>query len=69
MHKSFKGIPFKGGHEIHVSTLGALIQACSSKGSLVVGMNSSIGSLSDYLLNLVFYSIFFVISYGYPLSP
>ncbi len=30
MHKSSKGIPFKEGQEIHVSTLGALIRACSS---------------------------------------
>lgn len=34
-------IPFRGGQEIHVPTLGALVQACSSKGFLVVGMNSS----------------------------
>jgi hypothetical protein len=70
MQKSSKGIPFRERQEIHVSTLGVLIQECSSKGSLVVGMNSSIGSFSDSLSNFVFNSIFFIIShsYDYPLS-
>ncbi len=65
MLKSSKGIPFKEGQEIHVSTLGPLIQTCSSKGSLVVGMNSFTGSLSDFLSNLVFNFIFSTISHSY----
>ncbi len=70
MHKSSKGIPFKEGQEIHVSTLGPLIQACSSKVSLVVNMNSSTGSLFNFLSNLVFNFIFSTVShsYDYPLS-
>lgn len=69
MHESSKGIPFKG-HEIHVSIVGALIQTCSFKGSLVVDMNSSTSNLSNSLLNLVFDSIFSAISHyhGYQLS-
>jgi hypothetical protein len=70
MQKSSTWIPFKGGQEIYVSTLGALIQACSFEGSLVVDMNSSIGSLFQSIWNLVFYFMFFAIShsYGMPLS-
>jgi hypothetical protein len=41
-----KGIPFKGGHEMHVSTLRAFIHLCNPLGSLVVTMNSSIGTSS-----------------------
>jgi hypothetical protein len=49
MQKSFIWILFKGGQEIHVSTMGVLVQACSFEGSLVVGMNSSTSSLSEYV--------------------
>jgi hypothetical protein len=65
MQKFYKGIPFKTKQEIHVSTLGALIKACSFEGSLVVGMNSSTSSLSDSLLNLVFDFVFSTISHSY----
>jgi len=41
MDKSNRGIPFKGGHEMHVSTLRALIHLYSPLGSLIVTMNSS----------------------------
>jgi hypothetical protein len=65
IQKSSKGIPFRRGQEIHVSTLGVLIHACYFEGSLVVGMNSSIGSLSKSIWNLVFNIIFFAISHSY----
>jgi hypothetical protein len=42
MQKSNTRIPFKGGQEMHVSTLRALIHLCNPHGSLVVNMNSSI---------------------------
>jgi hypothetical protein len=66
MQKSSIGIPFKGGQEIRVSTMGVLVQACI----LVVGMNSSIGSLFEYVWNLDFDFGFSAIShsYGMPLS-
>lgn len=54
MQKFSIGIPFKGGQEIHVSTMGVLVQACSLESSLVVGMNSSTGSLSESVWNLDF---------------
>jgi hypothetical protein len=40
MEKSSRGIPFRGGQEVHVSTLRAFIHLCSLHGSLVVSMNS-----------------------------
>jgi hypothetical protein len=46
MEKSNKGMPFKGGQEMHVSTLRAHIHLCNLLGSLVVNMNSSIGMSS-----------------------
>jgi hypothetical protein len=49
MQKFSIWIPFKGGQEIHVLTMGVLVQACSFEGSLVVGMNSSTSSLSEYV--------------------
>ncbi len=58
-------IPFRGGQEIHVPTLGALVQAWTSKGFLVVGMNSSTCSLPKYVWNLAFDFIFSIISHSY----
>jgi hypothetical protein len=46
MEKSNKNIPFKGGQEMHVCTLKALIHLCSPLGLFVVNMNSSIGMFS-----------------------
>jgi hypothetical protein len=46
MEKLNKGIPFREGQEMHVSTLRALIHLCSPLGSLVLTMNSSIGMSS-----------------------
>ncbi len=43
MEKLNIGIAFKGGHEMHVSTLRAFIHLCNLPSSLVVTMNSSIG--------------------------
>lgn len=43
MKKSSRGIPFKGGHEMHVYTLRVLIHLCNFASSLIVNMNSSTG--------------------------
>ncbi len=43
VEKSSRGIPFKGGQKMHVSTLRAPIHLCTPPNSLVVTMNSSIG--------------------------
>jgi hypothetical protein len=48
MEKSSRGFPFRGGQEMHVSTLRALIHLCSALGSLVVTMNSNT-SMSFYI--------------------
>ncbi len=42
MQKSNIGIPFRGGQEMHLSTLKALIHICNPLGLFVVNMNSSI---------------------------
>jgi hypothetical protein len=39
MQKFMIGVPFKAGHEIHVSTFQRFIQILSSPGSLVVYIN------------------------------
>lgn len=41
MEKSRRGIIFRGGQEMHVSTLRAFIHLCGTPSSLVVTMNSS----------------------------
>jgi hypothetical protein len=46
MEKLNKGIPFKGGQEMHVSTLRALIHLYNPPSFLIVTMNSSIGMSS-----------------------
>ncbi len=38
---------------------------CSFESSLVVSMNSSIGSLFEFVWNLLFYFVFSAISYSY----
>jgi len=43
MEKLSRGIPFRGGQEMHVSTLRALIHLCNPPSYLVITMNSSIG--------------------------
>jgi hypothetical protein len=53
MQKFSIGIPFRGGQEIHVSTMGVHIQVCYLKGSLVVGLNSSTCSVSKFVWNFV----------------
>jgi hypothetical protein len=46
MEKSSRGIPFRGGQEMHVSTLKALIHLYNPLNFLVVTMNSLIGMSS-----------------------
>jgi hypothetical protein len=41
MEKQNRVIPFRGGQEMHVSTLKALIHLCSPPGFLIITMNSS----------------------------
>jgi hypothetical protein len=68
MQKYSIGIPFRGGQEIHVSTMGVLIQACFPQGSLVVGMNSLISNLSKSISNLVCNFFFCAISHSYHIA-
>ncbi len=53
MEKSSKGLPFKRGQEMHVSTSRTFIHFCNPFGFLVVTMNSSIG-ISFSLLFAIF---------------
>ncbi len=50
MEKSDGGIPFRGGQEMHMSTLKALIHFYNPPNSLVVTMNSSLVCLLDFFL-------------------
>ncbi len=68
MQKSFIGIPFRRGQEIHVSIPRAVIQACFSEGSIVVGTNSSIGRVFEFVWNLVCDGMFFIISHSYGMA-
>jgi hypothetical protein len=68
MQESSIGIPFRGVQEIHVSTMGVLIQVCSPKGSLIVGLNSSTCSLSESVWNFVCDYVFSTISHSYGIA-
>jgi hypothetical protein len=61
MEKLNKGIPFKGGQEMHVSTLKARIDLCNPLGSLVVTMNSSMLCHLDFSLQVQNNSLCFLI--------
>jgi hypothetical protein len=52
MEKSNNGLPFKRGHEMHVSTTKALIHLYDPLGSIVVSMNSST-SMSSYIFSTI----------------
>jgi hypothetical protein len=45
-----------------------MIQACFSEGSIVVGMNSSIGRVFEFVWNLVCDGMFFIISHSYGMA-